>query len=58
MYPTSPPVRGGSPAIFGDFRCAADRRSASSGSIPTGAPAGVVPTQIELPSFSLKVACE
>ena len=45
MKPTSPPVSGGSPAMVGDFKCAAERRNASSGSIPVGAPAGAVPCQ-------------
>ena len=56
MNPTSPPVSGGNPAIFGDFKCAADCRSASNGSIPVGAPAGAVPCQYARPSRSLKVA--
>ena len=45
IKPTSPPVSGGNPAILGDFKCAAESLSASSGSIPVGAPAGVVPCQ-------------
>ncbi|CAB4752753.1 unannotated protein [freshwater metagenome] len=55
IKPTSPPVSGGKPAIFGDFRCATDKRSASSGSIPEGAPAGGLPCQYANPSDSLKV---
>ena len=56
MKPTRPPVSGGSPAIFGDFKCAAESRKASNGSIPVGAPAGAVPCQKAKPSFSLNVA--
>ena len=49
-------MSGGNPAIVGDFKCAAERRRASSGSIPVGAPAGAVPCQYAFPSFSLNVA--
>ena len=56
MKPTNPPVSGGKPAILGDFKCAAESRNASNGSIPVGAPAGALPCQYATPSFSLNVA--
>ena len=56
MNPTKPPVSGGNPAIFGDFKWAAESRNASNGSMPVGAPAGAVPCQYAKPSFSLNVA--
>ena len=56
MNPTRPPVNGGRPGIFGERKCAADKRNASNGSIPVGAPAGALPCQYARPSFSLNVA--
>ena len=45
-YPTNPPVSGGKLASFGERRCAVEILNADSGSIPVGAPDGIVPSQI------------
>ena len=45
-YPTNPPVSGGKLASFGERRCEVEILNADNGSIPVGAPDGIVPSQI------------